>query len=603
MYSNTKFGTTATFPSEMVTMSSLQSFRTTLTQIGGTIPSWFGALPSLAQLDIDSAVLSGTIPSELGASTSLLRISFTRNQLGGSIPAEIAANPKISSVHLTGNRLDGTIPQEWGAIPRFEDRLLELRLSHNYLVGRVPVIPGRVSCTVFNPPNQSGDKNCFSSCEQEECCSTYIEPCAADAASTPCDENMFRCFTRNPDTLMCDQLVPGANRCVECDTMISGWRDFNATSFPSDGSGPIEISLSQCQRFGMRQVATNDVGSTQFEVCTNKSTLQGLYGSGDPDCKRPGACIPGSNAYAIRQVSDVFYVNGEVCGCNIRGQCTQPPSPTPVVMTTSNLAPSRSPSSTTVPTLLTTSVELASTLSVEGDETTDGGNSGTQVASTAVQGTLAATENGEEQTASSSNAAPAAKGNETTQVSISNSTGEQMTSAPQVTTTDEEGSMEGLQASTSGSGSISSTISNSSLSGLRAGGNSDSGNGSSSMMAAQADESSNQLLIIVVAVIGAIVVLAVIGGVTACCVTANLAAHGTDDAPIALNSPATARAPSDAYSYALHGSNEYAAINAGTASANYSNTFSAKPSADGHDYMTVDDVSPNTSGQSLGNPV
>jgi Leucine-rich repeat (LRR) protein len=89
--------------------------------------------PNLQILVLDSLTSSPSCQLSL-SSKKIVKGSFPRNLLGGSIPVCLWSMRKLTTMHLAGNGLQGFL----GDIP-FDSQLIDLSLSHNRLVGSVPL--------------------------------------------------------------------------------------------------------------------------------------------------------------------------------------------------------------------------------------------------------------------------------------------------------------------------------------------------------------------------------------------------------------------------------------------------------------------------------
>ncbi len=79
-------------------------------QLTGQIPSELGSLTNLESLYLNYNQLTGEIPSELGRLTNLTALRLDGNQLTGEIPAELSHLTNLTVLRLAGNQLTGCVP-------------------------------------------------------------------------------------------------------------------------------------------------------------------------------------------------------------------------------------------------------------------------------------------------------------------------------------------------------------------------------------------------------------------------------------------------------------------------------------------------------------
>ena len=85
-------------------------------------------------LDLEDSQLTGTIPSELGSLSQLQTLSLSQNQLTEEIPLELGRLTHLQSLSLWSNQLAGVIPPELSNL----SNLTLLKLSQNQLTGCIP---------------------------------------------------------------------------------------------------------------------------------------------------------------------------------------------------------------------------------------------------------------------------------------------------------------------------------------------------------------------------------------------------------------------------------------------------------------------------------
>jgi len=140
-----------TIPSWLGSLTNLQTLDLHNSSLSGTIPSWLGSLSNLQKLRLQSNSLSGTLPSELSSLTNLQTLDLSVNNLSGKIPSWLGSLTNLQTLDLENNSLSGTLPSEYGSL----SNLQWLDLSWNFLSGEIPDsikdLPAR-NKNLENPP-------------------------------------------------------------------------------------------------------------------------------------------------------------------------------------------------------------------------------------------------------------------------------------------------------------------------------------------------------------------------------------------------------------------------------------------------------------------
>ncbi len=121
-------------------------------QLSGEIPSELGSLTNLETLRLHANQLSGEIPSELGSLANLKRLDLWANRLSGSIPRELSRLTNLETLFLSSNNLSGEIPSELGSL----SDLTSLDLRYNNLSGALPGSLTNLSLTYFRFQSNAG---------------------------------------------------------------------------------------------------------------------------------------------------------------------------------------------------------------------------------------------------------------------------------------------------------------------------------------------------------------------------------------------------------------------------------------------------------------
>ncbi|XP_021287624.1 receptor-like protein 12 isoform X1 [Herrania umbratica] len=124
-------------PTAIKNLSNLKWLYLDNNKLSGQLPSTlFDHLPKLQHLVLEVNLLFGRIPTSLFKCQELQVLSLSVNALEGSVPQEIGNLTKLSELYLYSNNLTGEIPSIIGSLPFLE----YLDLSDNNLTGRLPAL-------------------------------------------------------------------------------------------------------------------------------------------------------------------------------------------------------------------------------------------------------------------------------------------------------------------------------------------------------------------------------------------------------------------------------------------------------------------------------
>jgi Leucine-rich repeat (LRR) protein len=132
---------TGSIPADLGNLSELEVLFLYNNQLSGSLPETLGTLLKLTTLYIDDNQLSGPIPDSFANLSEVTVLSASNNQLSGIIPSGLSTLPKLLRLMLSSNQLTGSIPVEFGSI----STLIELNLSQNSLTGPIPEELGQLS--------------------------------------------------------------------------------------------------------------------------------------------------------------------------------------------------------------------------------------------------------------------------------------------------------------------------------------------------------------------------------------------------------------------------------------------------------------------------
>ena len=110
-----------TIPTEISSLSHLQSLRLHDNRLSGTIPAELGQLLQMEHLDLSGNFLTGKIPPELGRLVNLERLSLGNNRLSGELREELGQLASLTHLLLNGNaQLVGPLPLTFTGLENLE---------------------------------------------------------------------------------------------------------------------------------------------------------------------------------------------------------------------------------------------------------------------------------------------------------------------------------------------------------------------------------------------------------------------------------------------------------------------------------------------------
>ncbi|XP_021740843.1 polygalacturonase inhibitor 1-like [Chenopodium quinoa] len=155
-------------PNFLSHLTHLESLSLNNNQFTGSIPAYLGRIPNLKGLDLQINQLTGKIPDTFGSFATGFSLQLSYNKLSGTIPRSLGkvnfGTLELSHNHLTGDAsfLFGEDKSELNHLDLSNNRLsfdlskvvlpvgdtsslLELKLSHNQIYGRLPAWLGRAA--------------------------------------------------------------------------------------------------------------------------------------------------------------------------------------------------------------------------------------------------------------------------------------------------------------------------------------------------------------------------------------------------------------------------------------------------------------------------
>eukprot|EP00298_Acanthocystis_sp_HF-20_P016144 c21391_g2_i2.p1 GENE.c21391_g2_i2~~c21391_g2_i2.p1 ORF type:complete len:726 (-),score=237.71 c21391_g2_i2:45-2222(-) len=136
---------TGTIPTEIFSLTDLQTFAIDNTLISGTVPSEIGFGDQMHEFSLSGSKISGTIPTEVGLLTLVVKFGFANVRLSGTIPTEFGRCTSAEILYLKGNSLSGTVPTEIGSLTS----LSVFITSNNIISGIIPQHLGQLTRLTF----------------------------------------------------------------------------------------------------------------------------------------------------------------------------------------------------------------------------------------------------------------------------------------------------------------------------------------------------------------------------------------------------------------------------------------------------------------------
>ena len=127
-------------PTEIGTLLDLEDIWAGGNELAGSIPSEIGNLRGLKTIYLNDNALTGKIPSELGLIT-LEVLVMNENKFLGTVPSELWNVASLYTIVLSGNFLEGTLPNTIGQLTDLET----FRVEDNNLSGRIPSTIGTMT--------------------------------------------------------------------------------------------------------------------------------------------------------------------------------------------------------------------------------------------------------------------------------------------------------------------------------------------------------------------------------------------------------------------------------------------------------------------------
>jgi hypothetical protein len=180
------FGERLSCNSGYVTAITITGERTRTTN--GSLPSTIGQLSKLTSLLIYNTYLKspirGTLPESLFNLTLLSQLELCCGALTGTLSSRFAGLTALRVLGLHFNQFSGTIPPILSSMTS----LRIVRVHNNLLTGFAPAFPSivnpRVDCSL-SVDFANTDSNCFSGCNQSDCCRSKRPACPLPPTAPP----------------------------------------------------------------------------------------------------------------------------------------------------------------------------------------------------------------------------------------------------------------------------------------------------------------------------------------------------------------------------------------------------------------------------------
>lgn len=96
-------------------------------KVEGTLPTEIGSLTALNSFHWSNFDISGTLPTELGRLTNLAVLALSDTLISGVIPTQLGQLTSLSEALLQANRLAGPVPSEFGRLSNLHTLFIDVR--------------------------------------------------------------------------------------------------------------------------------------------------------------------------------------------------------------------------------------------------------------------------------------------------------------------------------------------------------------------------------------------------------------------------------------------------------------------------------------------